>query len=156
MSYITLYKVPEIGSVVKYTTVGNSWLGAFNIWSEMSLGYLNRQINMLHLSKMQDVWDLCKSENVPYLDRLVMASTLDYAMVKVENIPTLLLAMEGFCERFKPGNLPDQIVSLREIYSDGDCFAVCWQQTSVSQSLWEGYDFSKDTRHWFLFEEVVE
>lgn len=64
--------------------------------------------------------------------------------------------------------MPEIAAALVKLSKFPNVVAAYWQQTSVAQSLWlsvedenesEGwrmYDITKDDKHWFLFEELLE
>jgi len=171
MSYTTIFKVPKEGEVETYAEFNNARRGAFNVWAVMAKEYLNIEpLPVFDDDKNWNcIWGLSDSDEVLYSDRIVMEATFDKVMVKRENLLTLAKAMDDFCTRYEPGSLPEQVQTLRELFKDEDCFAVCWQQTSVT-CAWEeesdeeldeygdeisrNYDVSKDTKHYFLFDRL--
>lgn len=168
MSFTILFKVPESGEIEEYVRYQNAFQGAFNIWEEMTGHYLGLPTVPM-FGNMQPVWDLAESERVPLNDRIVMLSTFDNVMVRRENLPTLIAAFRDFATRFDPGHLLAQAAALEKLVDDPTCYAVCWNQTSVNGDMWlepsgevdeydypiyRLYDISKDTGHWFLFDEI--
>lgn len=164
MSYTELYKVPAQGEIVEYAEFRNSYRGAWLVWDQMGKQYCGG----VSISNMQPVWDLAKSDRVPIDYRIVMASTFDNVMVRRENLPRLVQAIEEYAKTFEAGTLLEQADKLKELAQDDSCFAVCWNQTSVNcdtwlvrregldkygDPLWEMYDVSRDTGHWFLFDD---
>ena len=96
-------------------------------------------------------------------DRIVIASTFDRVMVRRTEIPKLLDAISSYISRFDGGNLVDMVEELQKLAEDRVCYAVCWNQTSVSDTWYVRdddeedsrlYDISKDEDHWFLFDEL--
>jgi hypothetical protein len=111
----------------------------------------------------QAVWDLHEDERLPLNDRIVLLTTFDMAMVKTENLPALIEAMEDFATRYEPGSLLEHTDVLRKLAKMPECVAVCWNGTSVSTCLWTVYDDEDDDRaynihtdigHWFIFEKI--
>ena len=168
---MSLFKVPGKGEIEPYAEFGNAWHGAMQIWSQVCKRYLGRDFSMASATDGGDkeCWNLTGEDRVPFDHRIVLASTFDTVMVKRENIPRLIQAMEQYIKDFdEPGHLPAQIEKLTELVDDESCFAVCWQQTSCADT-WFGYDecptcgheksrpydVSKDEDHWFLFDDVV-
>lgn len=172
MSYTGIYAILSDGSLSHYKDISNSWLGAFNIWDELSKRYLNKKASemMSKEGEIQELWDMVRDESVPKSARIVLASTYDNVLVKKENIQILIDAMETFCENFNAGSLPKQIEILRNIQSE-NILAVAWNQTSVSYTWYTNryeecpccgnpidddelpYNINIDSKHWYLFEK---
>lgn len=167
VSYTTLYKVPESGEIELAGEFHNSHRGAMLVWMLMSEAYLHRPFSLSNdVQSAKPTWNLWKNPDVRLSDRIVMASTFDKIMVKRENIPRLVQAIEDYSRRFDPGTLLKQACILKELASDETCFAVCWNQTSVCADAWyvpgetddeewRPFDLSRDHDygHWFLFED---
>lgn len=159
MSYTELYQVTLDGDVTSHSEYQNAYRGAMLVWDTMAKRY-----GLSFFTDSQKVWDLYKDIRVSFDLRIVMASTFDNVMVKCENLPRLINAIGTFGHVFgDAGNLELQIEALKELQQSGDCFAVCWNQTSVNANPWQVYDekiedyktyniFHGD-RHWFLFED---
>lgn len=163
MSYTTLYLVPEEGEVESYAEFKNAFQGSFNVWSEMGKSYLGME--NVSFVNMKPVWNLFKDGKVLLNDRIVLASTFDWIMVKREHLSVVVDAMDDFSKRYESGHLPEQAEKLRELAHDESCYAACWCQTSVVGDMWERvdaeeeetyrmYDISRDTDHWFLFDDM--
>lgn len=159
MSFTELHQVTLDGDVDFCEEYHNSWRGAMLVWDAMAKHY-----GLSFLGQRQAVWDLYKNEAVPLGLRVTMASTFDNVMVKSENIPRLIVAIGEFGQIFGDnGNLGLQVEALQALYEGGDCFAVCWNQTSVNANPWQVYDEKIEDykpynvfngeRHWFLFED---
>lgn len=167
MSYTTLYLVPIEGEIETYAEFRNSYRSAFLVWSNMSEKYLQKPLSTIislnDLNPLQEAWDLWKNPHVLIEDRIVMAATFDKVMVRRTEIPRLIDAILSYITRFDGGNLVDMIDKLRELKDNRVCYAVCWNQTSVSD-VWSiyneeteesrMYDVSRDKNHWFLFDEL--
>ena len=63
----------------------------------------------------------------------------------------------------KTAQIPQETALLQKLAEDRVCYAVCWNQTSVSDTWYVRdddeedsrlYDISKDEDHWFLFDEL--
>lgn len=165
MSYTTLYKVPRSGEIEEYATFRNAFQGAFNIWTEVAKSYLGMEYLP---ADMEVLWKLSQDHEVIHNDRIVLATTFDYVMIRREHLLVVAEAMDDFCRRYEPGHLPEQAEKLRELAQDESCYAACWRQTSVTD-MWmvrSGeldeyddprylmYDVSEDTDHWFLFDKM--
>ncbi len=164
MSYTTLYKVPENGEIEDYAEFKNAYQGAFNVWSEMAKAYLGMEHSPM-FGSMKPIWDMADDDRALLNDRIVLASTFDWVMVKREHLSVVADAMDDFGKRYEPGHLPEQAKKLRELTQDKSCYAVCWCQTSVTD-MWNRacvgndgetsrlYDVSRDNDHWFLFDDI--
>lgn len=172
MSYTTLYKVPEQGEITSHATFHNAFRGAALVWDTLSRRYLGTQ-KFTSLSRdMQPIWNLWKANNIPLSYRIVLMSTFDNVMVKRENIPLVIEAIKEYAKEFDDaGHLPEQAKKLEELFDDQECFAICWNQTSVNADAWQtaieckccgetkdyrNYDVSQDKGHWFLFQRSRE
>jgi hypothetical protein len=86
-------------------------------------------------------------------------------MVRREELPRLIEAIEKYARVFDPGTLLEQVDRLRELMQDMDTIAVCWNATSVSANPWwrsgedddddgRPYSIHQDAGHWFLFDAL--
>lgn len=166
-----MFKVPESGEIQPIADFKNAFRSAWHVWSEMAEAYCHKDTSQMMLDKnLQPVWDLWKRLDVPLDYRIVMAFTFDNVMVRRENLVRLAEAMEAFAKRFGPGTLLEQAQVLQELAVDDTAYAVCWNQTSVNADTWwvrdetlsededeqyRRYDISKDSGHWFLFDELA-
>lgn len=167
MSCTELYFVDQAGDVWLHSEYRNSFRGAMLVWTSMSERYLGHEPEYDHglMNAMRPVWDLFQNTHVPVEMRIVLGTTFDKVMVKKENFPRLINAFRAF-ERIigDGGNLVLQIPALEELYQEGDCVAVCWNQTSVNCGTWSvqecedqesrPYNINRDEGHWFLFEHL--
>ena len=164
MSYTTLYKVPKKGEIECYQEFRNAFRGGYLIWDNLANEFLGKGASAFMLTDMQPIWDLARRAEIPEAYRITLMTTFDNVMVKRRNIPLLIKAFEKYCADFDdPGHIPAQIEALKNVATEKDCFAVCWTQTSVSGDSWRvpdecdetrTYDVSRDSGHWFLFEEI--
>lgn len=161
----------------------NSWRGGMAVWTALEKKYLPKYIpewakNMntgneeysrttaFSSDAMKEIWDLFKSEELSESERIVLGSTFDHVLVKVENVDRLLKAFREF-----EGNtsLKDQADIIEKgIAENPEIVAIGWNQTSVNGDVWTstnyneeleeyaGYNLEKDTKHWFLIESIKE
>lgn len=173
MSYTEIYLVPEKGEVVMYDEVHNSWRGAMYVWTTLRDKYIpeteEEKQRGYRDSEMKPVWTLHKRDDILPVEKTVLMSTFDFVMVKKENIPAVIDSFEFFAKLHPDGSMLEQVEILKKLIDEEDCFAVCWNQTSVVGDMWymqdacgcedcDGgidrmYDITKDKKHWFLFEE---
>jgi hypothetical protein len=108
---------------------------------------------------INDIWDLAYDEKVADVDKTVLLTTFDNAVVRIENVPEIIKAFKQFDGET---SLKEQSDILQEIVDSGEYIAVAWNQTSVSGDSWNfGYDEEKDEstpynlnkgdKHWYIY-----
>ena len=158
MSRTEMYFVGADGDVGRWMDFHNSWRGAMRVWQttadELGIAW-------------EETWAITDDLSQSIALRAVMLSTFDNVMVRRENLFRLADYIDEWAKTVDdPGHLLEQAVELREIAKDDDIQAVCWNATSVNYSPWwvyetendEGraYNVDKDSKHWFLFDELKE
>jgi hypothetical protein len=108
----------------------------------MAKRHLGRDLAFIgDLNRGGPVVRLSEDESVPECERIVLAATMDGAVVRRENFPRLREAMLGYCKAYEdPGHYADQANAIDEAFSDESVEAVCWNQTSVNANPWWVYD----------------
>jgi hypothetical protein len=179
MSYTTLYGINADGDVTTVEHFGNAWGAAPFIWGHLTWAYLPNVVNP-QTDKFvpgQRAWysdtrllDDLRAAKMSRRDRLVYATTMDRAVVRVDNIHELADMFEEFERTYNVAgkhvcSLSRQAVKLRSMAVDGTWRGCCWQQTSVSDCVWEvrdggddvrSYNIDIDTLHVFVdFAEAV-
>jgi hypothetical protein len=157
----------------------NSWLGAMAIWKILEDKYLppyhpdyperidrkySRTSAIFNMNVMRPIWELYKKEEVSYIDKIVLGTTFDNVLIKIENIEKVIIAFEDFKGKT---NLKEQVNIIREgLKKNEDVIAIGWNQTSVNENKWDstnfdedegtslGYNLEKETDHWYLFDEI--
>lgn len=160
MSYTILYCVPEKGEFTHEIDVQNSWRGAMFIWNALSERYLSRKA--YPHEDLQSVWDLHKDNRLSLAERITLLTTFDRVMVKREHIPQVIRALREFVVLYgSDNNLSEQIRALKKLSVADGCYAVCWNQTSITDAWYvydeedcRLYDISRDTGHWFMFADA--
>lgn len=160
MSCTEMYVVDSDGDVILHKEFSNSHRGAMMVWRQIAenMGF-NVDFPFLVGDGIQKVWNIWKDNTAPLSHRIVMASTFDNVMVKRENLPNLIEAIEEYSKAFDPGHLLSQAATLRELTNDDQVAAICWNQTSVNCNPWmddegEPYNINSGLRHWFLFDAL--
>lgn len=186
MSHTTIYVFDEKGNAEEYEDISNSWRGAMAIWNFLEEKYLPQfrpkyvpdsvpdscieefchfkpKRTGSDLSDMQEIWELVNSTEVNVVDKICLATTFDYVVVRKEELDRVIEAFRSF-----QGNssLLEQAAILERIKNEGNFIAVAWNQTSVCEPPWVVYDEEKDTcepynlytgdKHCFLFDELEE
>lgn len=170
MSYATIYKVPESGGIENYREFPNAIRGAVLLWTYLSRRYLD--LDGMPLFGGEDtkrLWALATDERLSEDERIALQTTFDGVMVRRDDFERVAAAFDVVGPMMDDaGHLPAWAATLREMWLDPDCFAACWNQTSVCADTWwrydtcptcgqdledsRMYDISKDSGHWFLFE----
>lgn len=161
----------------------NSWRGAMAIWMFLEKKYLPKYVpdwaralgeKDQEYSRttvmgqgngpIKEIWDLFKSPKVTKSERIVLGSTFDNVLAKVESIDKVL---QAFREFGGDTTLKEQADIIEQaLKEDPEIVAIGWNQTSVSGNTWAhekfdedteeyiGYNLETGTRHWFLVEAI--
>lgn len=172
MSYTEIYGFDKTGKAYFAGKVDNAFRSAIMIWMLMEERYLppyipqgcignrtyTRCAAFFNEKAMQEVWDLVLDKNVPEKDRICMCTTFDNCLVKKEEIPDVVDAFRKFGGST---SLPEQAKILEKLYTDDNCIAVGWNQTSVNCDNWlnrgsagNEYNCIIGEEHFWLFEEL--
>lgn len=163
MSCTEIYGFDKDGNAYCQTEVKNAWRGAMAIWNALGERYLPLGKSIFNNERMRQIWSLYDSSNISNTDKICLGTTFDKVLIKREDIPDVV---EAFRDFDGDTSLKEQADILEEMFKDGDCIAVGWNQTSVTCENWEnfgGYDEEKDesipyncltgTEHWYLFDD---
>lgn len=173
MTYTEIYAFDKSGKGEFYGLVPNARLGALAVWKELERKYLppysedNRKTRCNVLvddpSGIQEVWSLVESDKLSRTEKIVLLSTFDGVIVKMENRDELIEAFNNF-----NGNtsLKKQADVIKGII--GKYVAFGWNQVSINSQTWASYqedpntgesipyNFLKQDHHYFLFEELAK
>lgn len=150
MSAMEIYAVNARGSVVYYDEIRNAHRGAMLAW--MVIG--ERHHVPASLMNMKPVWDLAKTIRLTSAEWFVMMMTFDRAVVALEDFDHAI----RFCREFGEGHWPAVADLLEKMRAEG-LKGVCFNQTSVGESLWTAtgkngkprkYNVNKDREHFFV------
>lgn len=192
MSCTEIFGFDKEGNAYHQADVKNAWRGAVAIWRILEATYLPpyipqyaRQLgittsgeckrrfaytplrcNTFEKGAIEEVWNLSDRQDVTLTDRICLYTTFDKCLVKREDIPKVIEAFRAFAEGT---SLKEQADVLEQMYSDENCIAVGWNQTSVAVESWAnfgGYDKDNDTpipyncltgtEHYWLFDELMQ
>lgn len=134
MSSTVVYGAFEDGDMTEVGSIKNSYGGAMHVWRALALKYLGSFDVFANLSRLDRLWKLSDDPRLSETERIVHVSTFDRAFVRRENILRVADALEAFVPA--SDNLKLQASLLRTAYRDG-ARVVGWQQTTVSECLWE-------------------
>jgi len=157
MSCTEIYSVAPNGDVVPFAEV-HKWGGAMAVWMRLAECYLpTPDVFTLMLQEMRPVIDLLDTDRLAGWERLTLLTTLDRAIVPVPIVEAVADALDQFQEHHTvPGRLllvSKQAVELRRLLAEvpeHGWRGACWNQTSVSSSLWHGYNVDSMDRHWYI------
>lgn len=176
MTQTEIYIVPTEGDGFLFKEFKNSHRGADLLYSYMSKKYMGKPHSYLTRFDKQDFnyrsmfwskekreeklkeekencemthfWRLYKHESVPIHERILFVSTFEYAMVKRENIPRLIWAMEEFCKiQEDGGHFNLQAQALKEIQDDLNVYAIYWNQCTIGSDLFGDYETDEKKVH---------
>jgi len=161
MSYCELFafKSEEMFSVNKYK---NSYGFLAFVWSKLWEKYIGQGNWIFAPDKL---WDLQNDARLSRVEKIVLFSTFDYAMVKSKDFKKYADLLDEFLLSHPPS--PKQICHLKEIASDihkliddDDIKAIGFYGMSVAENLWVSYDEKTDeevfydietgNKHWFV------
>jgi hypothetical protein len=181
MSYTELYGLTK-NSVLSIGETRNSWRGAIAIWCILEKKYLpkfipewavalgkqnedhSRASVMSDDGPIKEIWGLSKSPKLTKDEKIVLGSTFDNVLAKVESIDKLLFAFRNFKGETSLKEQADIIE--KAIKNNPEIVAIGWNQTSVNGDTWANYSYDEHTeerisynleinhKHWFLVEEV--
>lgn len=170
MSHTIINKVKDNGDVVPYAKLQNAWRSAPFVWDMVSMTYIGKPWQ--HVSNMQDVCNLFLNVEIPYEDRIVLASTFDTVICESDRIIDLALIYRGFHSRYMhindDGNRSSSLLEQAEILirlSEECIRGVCWDQTTTSKNIWwvggdnddgRSYNLDWDSGHYWLFAAVPQ
>lgn len=180
MSYTELYGFTKTG-VESIGETRNAWRGAMAVWTFLEKKYLPKyrpswaRDDKMDYSRtcsgigskddIKEIWDLFRSKKISDSERIVMGSTYDNVLVKVEDIEKVLKAFREFEGET---SLKEQADIIEEALKElPDIIAIGWNQTSVNGDTWTNtgghdevsgesvpYNLETGAKHWFLIETI--
>lgn len=172
MSYTELFGLTK-NSVLCIGEIRNSWRGAMAVWVFLEKKYLPKYTpdwavksnikcsRTTSMDEIEDIWKLFESTKLTKAERIVLGSTFDKVLVKVEDKDELLLAFREFEGETSLKEQADLIE--KAIKEKPEIVAIGWNQTSVCGDTWAtenyneetedyaGYNLETGNKHWFLF-----
>ena len=178
MSYTEIYGFDKKGIAYEAGEIQNSWRGGMAVWLILEEKYLP-QYKPVHESPircfkpsrcttfdnnvMKEIWDLVNNEKVTRTDRIVLATTFDFCVIRKSELLEVIKAFNDFEGKT---SLKEQAAVLDRLYKDDNCIAVGWNQTSVNGDTWTNYGYDEEleesipynlnenNKHWFLFDDL--
>lgn len=153
MSYTEIYRISKVKKTKLVGEIRNSFRGAMAVWNSLDKKYLppftkygmpfSRTIG----EEIKEIWGLVDDVRVSETEKICLLSTFDNVYVLRNDIPRLIKAMREFPHE---ASLPEQADIIEKLIIDRNCWAVCWNQTSVNGDI-PGDRISD--RYWNLFED---
>lgn len=153
-------RVDEIASL------RNSWGSGAFVWSALGEKYLgDSHIWSCNPLGAEKLWRLVDDPRLRDFERIVLASTFDYAIIEQANFEEAASYWADFEGAYRKENQvchAGDISRLLLKHKETPCVGLCFWLTSVAENLWEDWDedadeplpFSLDTyKHFFVFEE---
>lgn len=119
--------------------------------------------NFDDFSDQQEIWNLAGDINIPLNERIVLCSTFDNMIVRIDEVDRVIAAFREFEGETSLGEQAD---ILERIKNEEKYIAVAWHQTNLCESPWCVYDEAKEdynpynlnsgSKHHFLFDELEE
>lgn len=152
MSYTEIYKISESKKTSMIGEIKNSWRGAMAVWSSLEKVYLPMLPRPFWLpidqylkdgywrthamgskeNPMQEIWNLTDDVRLSATEKISLLSTFDKVYVLRSDLTQLVNA---FTEFPYESSLKEQAAIIETVSNDPDCWAVCWNQTSVNADI---------------------
>ena len=128
MSYTEIHGVASNGEVAFVGQTGNSWKGAYHVWSNLSEKY------KVDIDKLEYLID---TDRIAEFESLILKSLGYMIVVSKVDIPILLKAFKEYDEAYPGSTLIEQGEIIEEvIMKDDNMIGVCWNQSSIEFGLW--------------------
>jgi hypothetical protein len=168
MSYTTIYKVTPGVSAEDFQELLNAWGSSPLVWDALFKRYVPPKHEydswMFDSDRLWKLWD---REDIPPHIRAVLGMTFDRSYIERQHFRRAAADIRKFLEevpaRESRVNHWPAIADLMEQHADDEAFpALGFNQTSVSESLWEGeWDDATEerkplewSRFWSVYEEL--
>lgn len=154
--------------VDKITSLGNSWGSGAFVWSALSEKYLgDGHIWSCNPAGAEKLWALVGDPKLSTCERIVLASTFDYAIVETAKFREAAEHWANFEGLHRKVNQVCHAGAISALllkhYREGTpCVGMCFWLTSVAENPWCDWDEEKDEpvpfsletyKHFFVFEE---
>jgi hypothetical protein len=167
MSYTTVYTIQPNGDVEHLAEARNSHGWSPHIWMALAEDLKIVPFSMMSLEQCKVLWNKFEDPSVSVLDRICLGLTFDTAWVRKEDIGRCIEALRAFWMRHNKmlswegkvvdvvGTIP-QIIEAMEKAATMDIRGICFQGTSVTDTIWSlpgekeddwrPFNFDKDTK----------
>lgn len=141
MSCTTIYKIGK--NVEEVAEIQNAHRGAMYVWHETARKYFGLQsFPMFDEKMMSKVWNAHVDKNVSDHDAIVLASTMDKAVVDKDSIQDLIKAYEAYGAENENSSFLEQAEALKTV-TLGDGEFIAWHQTSCGD-FWVDLEWNED------------
>jgi hypothetical protein len=165
MSYTTVKIIESDGKITDIAELSNSWGSAAFVWSALAKRYLDGEVAFFR-DRGKQIWALVNDVRLSHVERIVLASTFDHAIIEQAHFADAASAFREFSYNHGvTGNANHLPTIARLLYERKDyaCTGMCFHQTSVSEDPWavydaeaeeyEPYDMVRGDKHFFVFAE---
>jgi len=170
MSYCEIISFKD-GVVGNSLECSNSWGGAARIWSVMFDRYMkdpavpfDSWLSVLSSpTRSKILWGLADRQDLPIFERVVYASTFDYAIVFSKDFKTFADYLDQFAKAH-PAPGACHLMAWNDFVLSCEGEAIGFYGTSVGENLWNPFDEEKDchtpydlntgTKHFDVFERI--
>ncbi|WP_145952509.1 hypothetical protein [Psychrobacter sp. DAB_AL43B] len=164
----------------------NAWRGCMEVWTALEDKYLeplppfyegggkrSRLHSIMNIEEStQAIWDLADDQRLTDSERITLKSTLDYMVVKSENIESLISAYQAFDTDADCNTTLKEQAEIIEQNKD-QYIAFGFNQTSVNSAFWtddrntceceycehckeDYYNLNTESEHFNIFDELNE
>jgi hypothetical protein len=146
MSKTEIYAVKENEDLIFIGECRNAFRGAMYVWNDIAKRYFNLESFPHFDEDMQKrVWNAGNENQLTQSEEIVLASTMDRAIVKKENINLLLVALNEYGSKHENSSILEQANLIKERLSDiPDGYSIAWIQTTVCDGWFREYDEDSD------------
>lgn len=136
-----------------YAEVENGEEGCFAIWEDLKKKYIDQRDEELNQETVNKVISLMSSDSLEDHERITLATTLDWVVIKKKSLAHFIKAFEEYDLN---ENLRKQKEILEFAKEDKNILAVAWNQNSKRNFDWskcstkdrgKPYNISKERKH---------
>lgn len=160
MSCTTMYRLGN--DPCELLEMKNSHFGAMYIWNDIAKRYFGLEtFPLFNEIEAQKIWNAPEHHDMPDHDKIVLASTMDYATVNKAGLSAVIEAFKIYGQQHPTSHISDQCACLQSIdLEEGDVIA--WCQTSLGEFWAEiatdddvgWYDPRTGTDHFDIIEDM--
>lgn len=148
MSYTEIYVLGENPYHAGETQ--NAWRGAMYVWNQIAIDYFGLQSFPTFDEDMQwKIWNAQKHHEIKDFERVVLASTMDNAVLKGSDAKALVEHFRKYAEAHPNSSIGEQADIIESLNASDDQF-IAWCQTTVS-GFW-GREFNEETEEYDYYD----
>jgi hypothetical protein len=142
MSNTSIYAIKQDKQPIFLCECHNAFRGAMYVWNDIATRYFELECFPTFDEKMQSrIWNAGNEKPLTNSEIIVLASTMDGAIVKKECVSKLLAAFREYGEKHENSSIADQsklIAKKMDIIPEG--YSLAWIQTSVCEGWFREFD----------------